>query len=64
MAARSLLARVQRLEARRAPPWERLIGSPDEFETEVLEGIAAGRIDPIEGPEIVACVRGWIRRWQ
>lgn len=45
------------------PSWERLIGSPDQFAAEVDEGIAAGRIDPIDGPEIVACVRGWVRRW-
>lgn len=60
--ARSLLARVQRLEeARRAPrsPFEVGWGSVDAWAAEVQAGIDAGRYDAIDMAHVVTCIRKW-----
>jgi hypothetical protein len=60
--ARSLLARVRRIEqARAAPrsPFEAAYGSLEAFEAEVTAGIEAGKYDHTDMPMVLACVRRW-----
>lgn len=59
---RSMLQRVKRLEAARAAPrspFELSYGSLAGFEDVCNEGVAAGRLDPIDMPIVLACIRRW-----
>jgi hypothetical protein len=60
--SRSLLARVQRLEAaRRAPrsPFEVGWGSVDAWAAEVQAGIESGAYERAEMSMVITCVRKW-----
>jgi hypothetical protein len=60
--ARSLLARVQRLEeARRAPrsPFEEGFGSLEDWEADWRASIDAGTMCAVDGPHIIACIHKW-----
>jgi hypothetical protein len=60
MSARSMLARVRRLETGNTSPILKVIGSIESFEESISVEVAAGRMCPIDGPHIVKCVRKWI----
>jgi hypothetical protein len=65
-AVRSLLARVARLEQARAPvvtPFERAFGSLDRFAAKVRADMAAGTLDPRDGPDVIAAIRQWHDDW-
>jgi len=57
--ARSLLARLQRLETGNKSPILRIIGSVEEFEARINAQVAAGQMCPIDGPFLAKCVRKW-----
>lgn len=60
--ARSLMARVRRIErAHAAPrsPIEAAYGSLETFEEEVTAGIDAGKYDPTDMPIVLNFVRRW-----
>jgi hypothetical protein len=62
MSVRAMLARVQRLEQARRPPlspFEQAFGSLEAWEADVQAGIDAGRLDRIDMPVVIACVRRW-----
>ena len=63
MRARSLLARVQRLEERRTPtsPIARWFGSVDAFTDELRAGIAAGTYDQRDMPVVIKAIERWHR---
>lgn len=59
---RSMLGRVQKLEqARRAPhsPFEVSAGSVEAWAAEVQAEIDGGRLDRIDMPVVITCVRKW-----
>lgn len=59
---RSLLARVQRLEAARAAPRspiEVAYGSMDAFAEQVQAGIDAGTLDRVDMPVVITALRKW-----
>jgi hypothetical protein len=58
----SMLSRVRRLEgARAAPvsPFAQVYGSIEAFEAEVQADINAGKLDRVDMPIILACLRRW-----
>ncbi len=57
---RTLLARVRKLEAEPVNPILRVIGSLDEFEAEIQQGIEGGRYDPTDMPLVANCFRRWV----
>ena len=62
MAVRSLLARVQRIEAERAPvvsPFVRAYGSFDAFADDCEDGIANGELDRADMTTVLHCLRRW-----
>lgn len=61
---RGMLERVARLEAQRAPkasPIEVLYGSVDGFAAECMEGVASGKLCPVDMPIVLDCIRRWHR---
>ena len=60
MSARSLLARVRRLETGNTSPILKVIGSIESFEEQITVEVAAGRMCPTDGPFIAKCVRKWV----
>lgn len=63
MGARSLLARVAKLEQARVPtsPFERWYGSLDAFTDGLRAGIEAGDYDPTDMPVVIMSVERWHR---
>ena len=60
MSVRAMLARVQRLEQCRTPSWLRLIGSIEESDAYIRDGIALGKSDQTDAPIVLASVGRWI----
>lgn len=60
MSVRAMLGRVQRLEQSRVSGWVRLIGPTEEFDAFVRDGVATAKLDPIDAPFVLACVRRWV----
>lgn len=61
-AVRSMLARIRRIEAVRAPmlsPFALAFGSFDAFAAWANDEIATGVLDPRDFPIIVHCLRRW-----
>ena len=58
---RALLARVARLEQAKVSPVLRLIGSIEQFEADVLAGMANGILDRRDMPVVLASVQRWVR---
>jgi hypothetical protein len=61
---RGMLERVAKLEAQRAPkasPIEVLYGSVDGFADACMEGVASGKLCPVDMPIILDCIRRWHR---
>jgi len=59
---RALISRVAKLEAaRRAPqsPFEVAYGSLAAFESDTQKGIVEGRLDPVDMPRVIECIRRW-----
>lgn len=62
VSARALISRVAKLEAaRQAPqsPFEAVYGSLAAFEADTQQGIAEGRLDAVDMPIVIACIRRW-----
>jgi hypothetical protein len=60
--ARSMLARVARLETAGTTPCspiELAYGSLGAWEAEVQADIASGKADPVEMPVVLKCIRRW-----
>lgn len=62
-AARSMLSRVQRLEAATHSPWDTLIGPLDQFEADTMAGVADGKIDARDGLHLIECIKRWVREF-
>ena len=62
--ARAMLARVQRLERlRQAPvsPIELAYGSMDAFADATMAEVEAGKLDSVDMPIVLQCLRNWHR---
>jgi hypothetical protein len=61
MSARSLLARLARIEtSNRSPILQGIGGSIEAFEQNIAGRIAAGKMCPHDGPILAKCVRRWV----
>lgn len=61
---RGMLQRVAKLEAQRAlkpSPIEVLYGSVDGFADACMEGVASGKLCPVDMQIILDCIRRWHR---
>ncbi len=58
---KGLLARVRKLEPK-AGAVARRLGSLEQFNAEVQAGIAAGRYDPVDMPDVAYCIRRWVEQ--
>jgi len=57
---KGLTARVRKLEPRDGYVIRKL-GSLEVFEADVQAGIAAGRYDPVDMPDVLLCIRRWVQ---
>lgn len=66
MSTRALLARVTRLEQARVAPWERWVGTPEQFAADCQRGVDEGRYDRRDMPAVAAAVSRWTTEllWQ
>jgi hypothetical protein len=60
MSARSMLARVRRLETGNKSPILKVIGTVEAFEEHTIALVASGHVCPLDGPFLVKCVRKWV----
>ncbi|WP_218276074.1 hypothetical protein, partial [Pseudomonas sp. MPR-R1B] len=58
---RALLGRVAKLEQAKVPVVLRLIGSIEQFESDVMIGVANGTLDRRDMNAVVASVRRWVK---
>jgi hypothetical protein len=58
---KGLLARVRKMEPKMGVVARRL-GALERFDAEVKAGVAAGRFDPLDMPQVAYCVRRWVEQ--